>query len=49
MSDLDVGEILEETQAEDPTIPGEDVDDDFADIYDDPGEVLDLDKVDLSG
>lgn len=45
---MDTGDILEASSEEDPTLPNDDADDEFEDLYADPGEVLDLDEVDLS-
>ena len=39
MPDKDVAEILEDSDIFDPTTENEDADDDFADLYADPGEV----------
>ena len=45
---MDTGDILEETSHEDATVENDDASDDFADLYADPGEVVDLEAVDLS-
>ena len=39
MADPDVADILEDGDVPDPTEPCDDADDDFADLYDDPGDV----------
>ena len=41
----DTADLLEESQAEDLTVVNDDADDDFADLYDEPGDVHDVEDL----